>query len=706
MDTSSLCIKKDKLNRVWVAWGQQTGSRENIFIGRIKEGRIVGKKNLSQKFRGNNFSPTLEFTPDNHIWIAWVNCFRNKYHLIIKNPNADLIWAFNSSAFSTAFSPQLICDSNAQMWLFWVGQYNNLDAIFYSFLQGEMWTEPSTLTPHPSTPQFHPSTSRDSEGRICIAWSAYDDVDYEIYLSTWMEEGWTEPEQMTNNNDISDVEPCLSLYQNSIPLLSWTKADKGKRDIFLTYKEKEQWGKGINISRDDQRSGSSVLLSENNSLAIFWKDPKRAYLKTVSLFQLQPNGSSPPKKGEASTQPAAWLLDNRFIAFGDSITYGWENGPTPDNGYVPRLEALLDGLFTAPQIYNRGVPGEPTWEALSRIGNVITSDLAQYLLLMEGTNDVSIPSYSMSTTAFNLKEMIRKCFQYGVFPLISTIVPRAGHRWTESAKNRTFELNEKVEQLAMNLNIPLVDNFTVFYTYPGGHRELIASYPDNLHPNGTGYQVMAEAWYGKIQLIPFAPIRIQAVKKFRDNVVILNWDPDPRTTSHTHLVSYKIYRKEIEEKNFVHIGTVNASTTDFIDSNISLEKIYVYQLSALDSDSVEGPPSVAVRPERGDPFPPQNIQSETVVNKAFLYQEYINRITWEANSQNEGHFEIIAYRIYSKGRGEPDERFILIEEFEPSQLEYIERGFTTLDEAENRIYGLSSIDAEGNESPTGKESNE
>ena len=160
------------------------------------------------------------------------------------------------------------------------------------------------------------------------------------------------------------------------------------------------------------------------------------------------------------------------------------------------------------------MPGENTWEAVSRIGPVLTENLALYLLLMEGTNDVSWLDYSLSTTAFNLRQILGTALDMGVFPFISTIPPRAGSRWKQIIIDRTAELNGLIEDLAGELKVMLVDNGGAFLDFPpssGGHEALISD--DNIHPNNLGYQVMAETWYQQIRRLPFPPASLVAAWK-------------------------------------------------------------------------------------------------------------------------------------------------------------------------------------------------
>ena len=693
-------IKKDRNNQAWIIWEHGKDQEKHVFLGRLQKDKISGEKNLSAEIRGSNYSPSLIFSPHNQAWAAWINVWQGQYQLIVNNLTLSLRWNISTGS-SSMYSPLIIVDERGRPWLFWAAAEEGPDKIYYSFFNGEMWAPPSILTPNLEVPHFHPAVTLHENGFPWVTWCSYDGQDYEIYTTSWNGEEWLEIEKITNNSTYSDVEPSISLYLDSIPMISWTRAGNGERDIFISFKTEDNWYPAINISHDSTRSGSPVLITDGDKIAVSWKDEEYIYAKHLSFFELQAN-RHPEMIKEVSIR-SSHLARNRFIGFGDSITFGSMNGPYMGKGYIPRLQELLKNIYADPLVSNRGVPGEPTWEALSRIESVISADLALYLLLMEGTNDVTKTEYSMNTTAFNLKQIVQKSLDYGVFPLISTIIPRARNRWTATAQQRTFDLNSQIKTLAQDLHILLVENFTAFYNYPeeqGGYASLIST--DNLHPNNTGYQVMAETWYEKISSAPFPPVNIQALIKQRDKVIILEWEKNAKVIAAAKLTNYRIYRKKSGDPGFTAVGIVDSEQFSYHDENIDPEQECIYALSSINEDNIEGPMSEFVQPIIGDPYPPVNISTYTVINKAFLYHEYINRLTWESNPQNQGQFTITKYRIYRKSAGENDTSFVQISEVDASQTEFLDRNLPSQEAAESYIYGVSSVDDEDNESITNK----
>ena len=72
-------------------------------------------------------------------------------------------------------------------------------------------------------------------------------------------------------------------------------------------------------------------------------------------------------------------------ALGDSLTQGF--GLTPNDGFVPQLQAWLDGQGADVQMINAGVSGDTTAGGLSRIEWTLTPDV-DALIVTLGGNDL------------------------------------------------------------------------------------------------------------------------------------------------------------------------------------------------------------------------------------------------------------------------------------------------------------------------------
>ncbi len=207
------------------------------------------------------------------------------------------------------------------------------------------------------------------------------------------------------------------------------------------------------------------------------------------------------------------LAPNKYIAFGDSITYGCGYGTCehdPPIGYPPRLEKLLNFRIGPSQVVNRGVPGEETREGILRIDEVLQEEQARYLLLNEGTNDVVHVEYPLSVTEENLRGLIEHSLSFGTYVVLSTIIPRKDWFWyAPYFHNKLLNIVKLQRRLAKEYSLPLADFFKAFTDNPNWMDELMS---EGNHPSREGYQLMAEVWEQAIETIaPYPPHSLSVI---------------------------------------------------------------------------------------------------------------------------------------------------------------------------------------------------
>lgn len=676
----------------------------DILAGKIINNKIKDPSCISNAFSGINISPDLTFAFNDHPWISWINKSKGNWRLLVQNSATSQTWEILVSS-SPVFTPKIAADRNGRIWVFWTWNRLGADQIFVSYYENGAWSQPENLTSNPAVPHFHPAVTLNALGYPLLVWSSFNGNGYSLCSSEWTGENWSMLPPVSRLSDSSDGEAEAVLLEHTIPLIVWTRSSQSGSQIFLSYWTGTRWAAPVNLTPEKHSACHPLLTSYEDKAAVIWEDEEGLSLETFSFSQvLEKLPFSDIFFPPAET---SFLMDDKFVAFGDSITYGSSNGAgMNEEGYPPRLQTLLEQIFFNPSVVNKGLPGEPTWKALGRIKSVLIHEMALYLLLMEGTNDVTNLTYSLDTTIFNLEQVVIQAENYGVTPLISSIIPRARSRWTPGARSRTLELNEKIIQMAENLKLVFVDNYSAFMQYPadeGGHGALISD--DNLHPNGSGYQVMAETWYNSIRFLPFPPINVTALRMYREEQVRLTWDINPKNHPDAGIVHYRVLRrKQGSSQEFRPIGIALASQNEFIDTSINPDSKYLYALRAKNIEGVEGPMSSPVSPARGDPYPPVNIFYQTVINRAFLYHEVLNHVTWEDNPQNNSLFSIIKYRIYRKMKNEEDDLFTLIGEVDGNTAVYLDRQISSEKTAEDYIYGISAVNQNNIEGIIGKNS--
>jgi lysophospholipase L1-like esterase len=217
-------------------------------------------------------------------------------------------------------------------------------------------------------------------------------------------------------------------------------------------------------------------------------------------------------------QPARVSL-TRFVAFGDSITWG-EDGRSSaivseraDSAYQPAVQfpssqtypgvllSLLQSRYTtqisALGVANAGLPGEKAADSstLSRFSSVVSSRAYESVLLMEGSNDLADrDSRQIPPAIANLRSMLRDAKSRNVRPFLATVPPMVPGRPRALPWSLVPELNANIRSLAASENVTLVDVEAGF----GASFDQYIGF-DGLHPNEAGYAKIAELFFNAIK---------------------------------------------------------------------------------------------------------------------------------------------------------------------------------------------------------------
>jgi len=214
----------------------------------------------------------------------------------------------------------------------------------------------------------------------------------------------------------------------------------------------------------------------------------------------------------------------RYLCFGDSITLGnYDDDYDPDLGYPGRLAfgSRLNCFAANCEVINKGKSGEKTPGGLTRIDNVLNNFPSHVLLLMEGTNDIFVeydkdyPPWSFETMVFNLKEMARKAEDRGtdaVHASISWFNPGGTHGTSKNGE--VGDLRDEMASAASANGRYFVDIWNVLCPTGldvHGHTQAQCfnlHYPpapaedDRGHPNGSGYDMVADEFFDEITSVP------------------------------------------------------------------------------------------------------------------------------------------------------------------------------------------------------------
>jgi lysophospholipase L1-like esterase len=209
--------------------------------------------------------------------------------------------------------------------------------------------------------------------------------------------------------------------------------------------------------------------------------------------------------GYTYDQVGPFLFADTILAFGDSLTYGVTRAfcgmvlcDATTTPYPQRLETLLRGRYPAQTVLVQGT-GSPG-ECVSADGCTGTAGRDRLptamvpahdlVVLLEGVNDINA-GLSNGAIVGALRTMIQSARNAGKAVVLCGLLPvkeREDNGMMPSDMGRIQSVNASLAQLASEEGVPFVNMFAAF----GSAFEPLLS-PDGLHPNGAGYQRMAEA---------------------------------------------------------------------------------------------------------------------------------------------------------------------------------------------------------------------
>jgi lysophospholipase L1-like esterase len=218
-------------------------------------------------------------------------------------------------------------------------------------------------------------------------------------------------------------------------------------------------------------------------------------------------------------------IGDYYVAVGDSITLGEGDDYVADDtsfdgrniggGYEPILNNLLTGAIGYPHtVVNEGVSGSTSAQGLAIMPEIIERNpAAKYFLILYGTNDSThtVPS-GMGLVPGNLgyngsfKDIVQQIVSLiagtGKMPILAKVPIAYGPCGSctpfpdpdNEARNILIrEYNVVIDELVAANGISVIP--PDFYNYFRAHPEQMS---DNYHPNGSGYQSMANLWFNAL----------------------------------------------------------------------------------------------------------------------------------------------------------------------------------------------------------------
>ncbi len=481
-------IAFDGLGGGWLVWNEDGG----LFYSRQGGDAWSPKREIDTSLSTRDRSPSLAVDPQGVLWLAWSGFDGTDEEIFFSRwgegdwEKAQRVNRDDASPDLYDGSPYLAIGGDGQPWLLWVGDGEGLDdEIFYARWEGEGWSEEGLVSADDSSSDLMPTLAIDGRGRPWAAWSGEYDGKSGVLYSRWEGDGWSSESLVgIPSSLLGGGEPALAIGPRGEPRLAWTAYDRQGSYIAYSQWEGSGWGRPWEITREGLPISPALMVDGEETPYILWV--RSAPGEEALLGQ---RVEAPLRLLEGALPEGALgiatLVSDRYVAFGDSITWGGY-ALTP---YPVYEEGFLDANIAPSEVINSGWPGERTTAGKVRIIEVMNTYSPEFVLVMEGTNDLS-SNRPRNEIIGHLGNIIDRVKERGGKPVIATIPPRLDD---PDKEYETEKVNQRIENyLAPMKGIPVADVWPAIEGYPNWEDYYL---PDGIHPTGPLMEVIAQAFY-------------------------------------------------------------------------------------------------------------------------------------------------------------------------------------------------------------------
>jgi lysophospholipase L1-like esterase len=154
--------------------------------------------------------------------------------------------------------------------------------------------------------------------------------------------------------------------------------------------------------------------------------------------------------------------------------------------------------------WNTGVAGNTSTQLLARFDTDVIAKAPKVVHILIGTNDAG-NSFTIATSAANIRAMVAKCRAVGARVILGTIPPTASTSPTDR-KARVIALNQWICRYAIQQRLELADYYRALVDPATG--AYLSGYDsgDGVHPTAAGIGVMGAELAASLSRIPSASV--------------------------------------------------------------------------------------------------------------------------------------------------------------------------------------------------------
>jgi lysophospholipase L1-like esterase len=192
-----------------------------------------------------------------------------------------------------------------------------------------------------------------------------------------------------------------------------------------------------------------------------------------------------PQLGRYSAENAALAApakgEPRVVFYGDSITDAWGHRPATWE------------FFPGKPYLDRGISGQTTPQMVVRFHQDVVDLHPGVVVILAGTNDVAGNTGPMTPemTEGNFRAMVEMARGNGIKVVITSILPAGDFPWKRGMEPapKIRALNQWLQDYCKSEGIVYVDYYSALADENGAMKAGLSA--DGVHPNATGYAIMA-----------------------------------------------------------------------------------------------------------------------------------------------------------------------------------------------------------------------
>jgi len=212
-----------------------------------------GESPVSQPLTDND-SASVASTVDGDTWIAWTG-FRNGADRVYaekiragtrRGPDAipHAVSPKDGDVFRTAIAE----DAEGKVWVTWSERVDDNWDLFARGFDGQSWSRIERLTTG-SQPDTQHKMAADSEGHLHLVWQGYRNNRAAIFYNSYnVNDGWSQPEQVSADAAPNCWEPSLTIDSNDNAYVGWDQYGPNGYDVHLRGRVNGEWRAAVAVA--------------------------------------------------------------------------------------------------------------------------------------------------------------------------------------------------------------------------------------------------------------------------------------------------------------------------------------------------------------------------------------------------------------------------------------------------------------------------